>query len=99
MQFDLDVLAVGTVAGERQLFRREVDADRDRALLGERDGTLRAAAAEFQDALALEVAEQPVLGFGADVGSVVRDVSRQLRAGLVRGGVAVPRGGVVRRHV
>ena len=94
-ELDLDLLALAQPAGERQLLGREVDADGGGALLGEGDRALGAAAAELEHPLALEVAEQAEVGLGADVGPVVGDVGGQLRAGLVGGGVAVPRGGVV----
>jgi hypothetical protein len=97
-ELDAHLLALAEPAGKGELLAREVDPDRRRPGLGERNRALRPAAAELEDALALQVAEQAQLGLGGPVGSVVRHPGRQRRPLLVRGGEAVPGGGVVGRH-
>jgi hypothetical protein len=89
---DAHVLANGSAARPFELGQGGVDADRDRALLGERDGGLAGSGAEVEDALARDVADQPQLVLGGAVGAVAHDVGG--RVGVRSGRDAVPALGV-----
>ena len=98
MQLDLDTLPFAQTPSVRDLRCGEVDADRDRSLLRERDRRLGTTTAEIEHPLAAQVAQQAEVGFGRDVGAVHGDVCGQLGSSLVGVGVAIPSGCVVDGH-
>ena len=62
VQLHPDLGLVGSPAGDGEVVRRRVDADHLRPVRGEVDGVVADAAAEVDDAAALDRAEQAQLG-------------------------------------
>ena len=80
VQLHLHLLALARGAGVGDLVGRLVDADHLGALLGQRDGVVPGAAAEVEDALALDVTEELQRVLARDVGAVGDDVGREVVA-------------------